>query len=190
MIESALVSASRRSAWMCSSSAAADACRRHADAPRFAPTIGVMISASHNQYQTMASSCSVRRAEAFGRARARNRSADGERPGGGSCRPARNRAGQAHRNAQARYIEFVKRTFPNHLRLEGLPSCRLPHGLPIAGARRAVELGAMCSALASSPTGININQEVGSTAPGAMIEKVKETRADFASRWTATLTGS
>ncbi len=41
------------------------------------------------------------------------------------------------------------------------------------------ELGADVFAIGVEPNGININQEVGSTAPAAMIEKVKETRADF-----------
>jgi phosphoglucosamine mutase len=41
------------------------------------------------------------------------------------------------------------------------------------------ELGADVFAIGVEPNGTNINQEVGSTAPGAMIEKVKETRADF-----------
>src|SRR4029077_1548502 len=91
--------------------------------------------------------------------------------------------GRARRieDAQARYIEFVKRTFPKHLRLEGLRiviDCA--HGAAYRVAPAVLwELGADVFAIGVEPNGMNINQEVGSTAPTAMIEKVKETRADF-----------
>src|SRR4029077_2959481 len=91
--------------------------------------------------------------------------------------------GRARRieDAQARYIEFVKRTFPKHLRLEGLRivvDCA--HGAAYRVAPAVLwELGADVFAIGVEPNGTNINQEVGSTAPAAMIEKVKETRADF-----------
>jgi phosphoglucosamine mutase len=51
---------------------------------------------------------------------------------------------------------------------------------PIAS-RPAVlwELGADVFAIGVEPNGTNINQEVGSTGAAAMIEKVRETRADF-----------
>jgi phosphoglucosamine mutase len=91
--------------------------------------------------------------------------------------------GRARRieDAQARYIEFVKRTFPKHLRLEGLRiviDCA--HGAAYRVAPAVLwELGADVFAIGVEPNGMNINQEVGSTSPAAMIEKVKETRADF-----------
>jgi phosphoglucosamine mutase len=91
--------------------------------------------------------------------------------------------GRARRieDAQARYIEFVKRTFPKHLRLDGLRiviDCA--HGAAYRVAPAVLwELGADVFAIGVEPSGTNINQEVGSTAPNAMIEKVKETRADF-----------
>jgi phosphoglucosamine mutase len=91
--------------------------------------------------------------------------------------------GRARRieDAQARYIEFVKRTFPKHLRLEGLRivvDCA--HGASYRVAPAVLwELGADIVAIGVEPNGTNINQEVGSTAPGAMIDKVRETRADF-----------
>ena len=91
--------------------------------------------------------------------------------------------GRARRieDAQARYIEFVKRTFPKHLRLEGLRivvDCA--HGASYRVAPAVLwELGADIVAIGVEPNGTNINQEVGSTAPDAMIEKVRETRADF-----------
>src|SRR4029077_12331521 len=91
--------------------------------------------------------------------------------------------GRARRieDAQARYIEFVKRTFPKHLRLEGLRivvDCA--HGASYRVAPAVLwELGADIVAIGVEPNGLNINQDVGSTAPDALIEKVRETRADF-----------
>ena len=84
-------------------------------------------------------------------------------------------------DARARYIEFAKRTFPKHLRLEGLRiviDCA--NGAAYKAAPAALwELGADVFSIGVEPNGMNINLDVGSTAPGAMIEKVKETRADF-----------
>jgi phosphoglucosamine mutase len=91
--------------------------------------------------------------------------------------------GRARRvdDAQARYIEFVKRTFPKHLRLEGL---RIVIDCANGAAYRVApavlwELGADVFAIGVDPNGMNINQDVGSTAPQAMMDKVRETRADF-----------
>src|SRR5258706_9964734 len=91
--------------------------------------------------------------------------------------------GRARRvdDAQARYIEFANRTFPKHLRLEGLRiviDCA--NGAAYKVAPSALwELGADIFSIGVEPDGTNINKDVGSTAPKAMIEKVKETRADF-----------
>jgi phosphoglucosamine mutase len=91
--------------------------------------------------------------------------------------------GRARRieDAQARYIEFVKRTFPKHLRLDGLRivvDCANGASYKVAPAV-LWELGAEVFTVGVEPNGMNINQEVGSTAPGAMIDKVREVRADF-----------
>src|SRR5207302_7488478 len=91
--------------------------------------------------------------------------------------------GRARRidDAQARYIEFAKRTFPKHLRLEGLRiavDCANGAAYKVAPAV-LWELGADVFSIGVEPNGTNINQDVGSTAPEAMITKVRETRADF-----------
>ena len=91
--------------------------------------------------------------------------------------------GRARRveDARARYIEFAKRTFPKHLRLEGLRivvDCANGASYQVAPAA-LWELGADVFTVGVEPNGTNINLDVGSTAPGAMIAKVKETRADF-----------
>lgn len=91
--------------------------------------------------------------------------------------------GRARRidDAGARYIEFAKRTFPKHLRLDGLRiviDCANGAAYKVAPAV-LWELGADIFTVGVDPNGMNINQEVGSTAPEAMIAKVRETRADF-----------
>jgi phosphoglucosamine mutase len=96
--------------------------------------------------------------------------------------PAAN-IGRARRvdDAGARYIEFAKRTFPKHLRLDGLRiviDCANGAAYKVAPAV-LWELGADIFTIGVEPNGMNINQDVGSTAPEAMIAKIRETRADF-----------
>ena len=144
--------------------------------------LGVMISASHNQYHD--NGIKLFGPDGQKLSDEREREIEALMENGleeGLAEPAK--IGRARRieDAQARYIEFVKRTFPKHLRLEGLRivvDCA--HGAAYRVAPAVLwELGADVFAIGVEPNGININQEVGSTAPGAMIEKVKETRADF-----------
>lgn len=84
-------------------------------------------------------------------------------------------------DAQARYIEFAKRTFPRDLRLEGL---RVVIDTANGGAYKVAaaalwELGAETIQIGNEPNGFNINEKCGSTAPEAMCAKVIETRADI-----------
>jgi phosphoglucosamine mutase len=84
-------------------------------------------------------------------------------------------------DAQARYIEFCKGTFPKNLRLDGLRivvDCANGAAYKVAPAV-FWELGAEIVSLGVEPNGLNINDEVGSTSPQAMCAKVRETRADF-----------
>jgi len=84
-------------------------------------------------------------------------------------------------DAQARYIEIAKATFPRHLRLNGLRvviDCA--NGAAYKVAPLALyELGAEVFSIGVTPDGININEKCGSTHPQAMGEKVKELRADI-----------
>ena len=77
-------------------------------------------------------------------------------------------------DARGRYIHFAKSTFPEELRLDGLKvvvDCA--HGAAYQVAPAALwELGAEVVALGVSPNGTNINDGVGSTAPGALRERV------------------
>jgi phosphoglucosamine mutase len=77
-------------------------------------------------------------------------------------------------DADGRYIEFVKNTFPRGLRLDGLKivvDCA--HGAAYKVAPAALwELGADVVKIGVAPDGFNINQGCGSTAPDAMCQAV------------------
>lgn len=83
-------------------------------------------------------------------------------------------------SVHARYIEFAKRTLPRQLSLEGLRvvlDCA--NGAAYKVAPEALwELGAEVFSIGVSPDGFNINHNVGSTSPAALISKVREMRAD------------
>ncbi len=83
--------------------------------------------------------------------------------------------------AQARYIELVKATFPRTLSLNGLRvviDCA--HGAAYRVAPTALyELGAEVVEVGVSPNGLNINEECGSTYPATMAKAVKDYRADL-----------
>ena len=91
--------------------------------------------------------------------------------------------GRAHRDeaAQTRYIEYAKRTLPKGVDLSGLRvvvDCA--NGAAYKVAPTALwELGAEVFTIGVEPDGFNINDKVGSTAPEALIAKVKELRADI-----------
>jgi phosphoglucosamine mutase len=91
--------------------------------------------------------------------------------------------GKAERmsDAEGRYLEFCKGTFPKSLTLRGLRlvvDCA--HGANYrVGIRVFQELGAEVIAIGSSPNGININDGCGATAPQAMAKAVLQHRADF-----------
>jgi phosphoglucosamine mutase len=93
------------------------------------------------------------------------------------------RIGRATRveSAQERYIEFAKRTLPKNLRLDGLRiviDCANGAGYKVAP-EALWELGAEVIKIGVEPNGLNINLKCGSTAPEALIAKVKEVRADI-----------
>jgi phosphoglucosamine mutase len=85
------------------------------------------------------------------------------------------------RDAQGRYIEFCKSTFPNELDLRGLKivvDCA--HGAAYNIAPHVFhELGAEIVELGTKPDGFNINDGVGATAPKAMAAAVVEHKADL-----------
>jgi phosphoglucosamine mutase len=84
-------------------------------------------------------------------------------------------------DAQARYVEIAKATFPKGLNLNGLRvvvDCA--NGAAYKTAPVALyELGAEVFEIGVSPNGMNINEDVGSTCPDAMAEAVRKYRADI-----------
>jgi len=80
-----------------------------------------------------------------------------------------------------RYIEFAKRTLPRSLDLDGMRvvvDCA--NGAAYRVAPEALwELGADVIAIGVEPDGFNINKECGSTDIAAIVNKVRETRADI-----------
>lgn len=84
-------------------------------------------------------------------------------------------------DAQARYIEFAKRTFPRHLSLEGIRivvDCANGAAYKVAPAA-LWELGAEVFSVGVEPDGTNINEGCGSTSVDMMAGKVRELRADI-----------
>lgn len=85
------------------------------------------------------------------------------------------------RDAQGRYIEFCKSTFPNELDLRGLKIVvDSAHGAAYNIAPHVFhELGAEVVSIGASPDGFNINAGVGATAPKALSEAVVANKADL-----------
>ena len=84
-------------------------------------------------------------------------------------------------DANGRYIEFLKSTFPKSQRLDGLKiviDCA--NGASYISAPLILwELGAEVIPIANEPDGTNINKECGSTNTGLLTKKVLEEKADI-----------
>lgn len=98
------------------------------------------------------------------------------------CMPS-DKLGKARRldDAQGRYIEFCKSTFPSELDLHGLKlvvDCA--HGAAYQIAPHVFhELGAEVIAIGNQPDGLNINDGYGATAPTTMAASVQAHQADL-----------
>jgi len=93
------------------------------------------------------------------------------------------RLGRAKRlgDAEGRYIEFAKRTFPRGLRLDGFKiviDCANGAAYKVAPAA-LWELGADVVSIGVEPDGFNINRDCGSTATGPLCQAVIDEGADF-----------
>jgi phosphoglucosamine mutase len=91
--------------------------------------------------------------------------------------------GRARRieDAQARYIEFVKSSFPKELTLDGLRivvDCANGAAYEVAPAA-LWELGAEVIPIGVEPDGFNINKKCGSTHPEKVAAQVRKMRADI-----------
>ncbi|TAD91422.1 MAG: phosphoglucosamine mutase [Alphaproteobacteria bacterium] len=91
--------------------------------------------------------------------------------------------GRARRldDAQGRYLEFVKASFPRRLRLDGLKIVvDAAHGAAYKVAPAVFyELGADVVAMGVAPDGFNINRDSGATAPQALAARVQAEGADL-----------
>lgn len=143
--------------------------------------LGVMISASHNAYQD--NGIKLFGPDGYKLSDEREADIEGLMEDGlkqGLAGPKHLGRAKRFEDAQARYVEFVKSTFPRQLRLDGLRvviDCA--HGAAYKVAPEVLwELGAEVVPIGVDPNGFNINAGCGSTDTEAMRAKVRELRAD------------
>jgi phosphoglucosamine mutase len=143
-------------------------------------TAGVVISASHNPYQDNGIKFFSEQGNKLPDSIEEDIEAALDAPM--EC-VSSEKLGKAKRlfDAQGRYIEFCKSTFPNELDLRGLKivvDCA--HGAAYHIAPDVFhELGAEVVAIGNQPNGLNINEGVGATAPKALAAAVQEHAADL-----------
>jgi len=144
--------------------------------------LGVMISASHNAYED--NGIKLFDPDGFKLSDETEHEIEALIDGNLNDRLAASASlGRAKRieSVHARYIEFAKRTLPRTMDLDGLRiviDCA--NGAAYKVAPEALwELGAEVFPIGVVPDGFNINRDVGSTAPDAVIRKVREMRADI-----------
>lgn len=141
---------------------------------------GVVISASHNPYDDNGIKFFSNKGNKLPDAVEAAIEAQLELPM--ECVPSE-KLGKAKRlsDAEGRYIEFCKGTFPTQQDLRGMKlvvDCA--HGAAYHIAPKVFhELGAEVVAIGNQPNGLNINDGVGATAPAALVEAVKTYGADL-----------
>jgi phosphoglucosamine mutase len=144
--------------------------------------LGIMISASHNPYAD--NGIKIFGPDGFKLSDEQESEIEAmlDNPSAMSL-AAPDKIGRAKRieDAQARYIEFAKRTFPKDMTLEGMRVViDTANGAAYKVAPTALwELGAEVIQIGDEPDGININEGCGSTHPEAMCARVRELRADI-----------
>ena len=150
--------------------------------PSMRADVGVMISASHNPYED--NGIKLFGPDGYKLSDELEEKIESLIDQPAKLKPARPAdIGRAMRveGDRARYIEFAKRTLSRNLSLEGLRiviDCA--NGAAYKVAPEALwELGAEVVPIGIEPDGFNINRDIGSTAPAALIKKVREVRADI-----------
>lgn len=144
--------------------------------------LGVMISASHNPYQD--NGLKLFGPDGYKLSDAAELEIESHMDDAPSTLAvAPEKIGRAKRldDAPGRYIEFVKSTFPKHLRLDGLKiviDCANGAGYQV-GPIILWELGAELVPMAVAPNGFNINKDCGSTHPEALAAAVMREKADL-----------
>lgn len=137
--------------------------------------LGVMISASHNAYRD--NGIKLFGPDGYKLSDAIEAKIEARMDGDLSdCLAGADGIGRAKRidDAQGRYIEFVKQSFPKDKRLEGLKiviDCAHGAGY-VVGPIILWELGAEVIAMGVEPDGTNVNHQCGSTHPQALCDRV------------------
>jgi phosphoglucosamine mutase len=149
--------------------------------PSLRADLGVMISASHNPYYD--NGIKLFGPDGFKLSDDTEHAIEALMENGNIRLAAPDKLGRAKRldDAQGRYIEFVKKTFPSQLRLDGLKiviDCAHGAAYQIAPAV-FYELGAEVIPLGVTPDGFNINKDCGSTHPRQLCETVVAQNADL-----------
>ena len=144
--------------------------------------LGVVLSASHNPYQD--NGIKLFGPEGYKLSDTVEREIEEHMDNGVEAHlAASDQLGKAMRldDAQGRYIEYVKNTFPKGLRLDGMKiviDCA--HGAAYRVAPLVLwELGAEVIPIGTQPDGFNINHDCGATEPQAMCAEVVESKADI-----------
>lgn len=144
---------------------------------------GIVISASHNQYWDNGIKFFSGKGEKLDDAIELAIEAELAKADGHMEVVASDKIGKVSRinDAAGRYIEFCKSCFPSQKNLRGMRiALDCAHGATYHVAPNILrELGAEVIELGVNPTGLNINDLVGSTHPELLQEKVLEHRADF-----------
>lgn len=142
--------------------------------------LGVVISASHNPYGDNGIKFFSARGEKLPDTWEQQVEATlGEAPEW----VASSQLGKARRldDAQGRYVEFCKSSCGADLSLKGMTvAVDAAHGAAYQVAPNVFhELGAEVFSIGCQPNGFNINDEVGATAPAALVAAVQANRADY-----------
>ena len=144
--------------------------------------LGVVLSASHNPYQD--NGIKLFGPEGYKLSDTVEREIEEHMDNGVEAHlAASDQLGKAMRldDAQGRYMEYVKNTFPKGLRLDGMKiviDCA--HGAAYRVAPLVLwELGAEVIPIGTQPDGFNINYDCGATEPQAMCAKMVESKADI-----------
>jgi phosphoglucosamine mutase len=144
--------------------------------------LGVMISASHNPYED--NGIKLFGPDGLKLSDAQEAAIEALMEGdltAALVAPARLGRASRMEDAPGRYIEAAKQSFPRGMTLEKLRivvDCA--HGAAYKVAPTVLwELGAEVVPVGVAPDGVNINNGVGSTAPGRLAEIVRERRADI-----------
>jgi phosphoglucosamine mutase len=144
--------------------------------------LGVMISASHNAFQD--NGIKLFGPDGYKLSDETEHEIEGlVEVGVGDRLAPSDRLGRAKRldDAEGRYIEFAKRTFPRGLRLDGykiVVDCANGAAYKVAPAA-LWELGADVVSIGVEPDGFNINRDCGSTSTDPLCKAVIDESADF-----------